>query len=104
MFVVTLRLADGSTMAAGPVPSRRHSASVPEPPTLPRVPGSTSTARRVGHDRAGAAGRGEREVRARVDEQLHPWMIKPEQEAIDAFLHHWKTEALVQDRRGLVGA
>jgi hypothetical protein len=34
---------------------------------------------------------------------LIKWMIKPEKEAIDAFLHHWRTEALVQDRRGLVG-
>ena len=34
---------------------------------------------------------------------LIKWMIKPEEDAIKAFLHHWKTEALVQDRRGLVG-
>ena len=34
---------------------------------------------------------------------LIKWMIKPEENAITAFLHHWKTEALVQDRRGLVG-
>jgi len=34
---------------------------------------------------------------------LIKWMIKPEEDAIKAFLHHWKKEALVQDRRGLVG-
>ena len=34
---------------------------------------------------------------------LIKWMIKPEKQAIDAFLNHWRTEALVQDRRGLVG-
>ena len=34
---------------------------------------------------------------------LIKWMIKPEEGAIKAFLHHWKTEALVQDWRGLVG-
>ena len=34
---------------------------------------------------------------------LIKWMIKPNKEANDAFLHHWRTEARVQDRRGLVG-
>ena len=34
---------------------------------------------------------------------LIKWMIKPKKKAIKAFLHHWKTKALVQDRRGLVG-
>lgn len=31
------------------------------------------------------------------------WKIKPDQEMVDKFLHFWRQEALVEDRRGLVG-